>query len=196
MPISTVQFKKNSIINKYVPYERLFDILRIFYLNFEKIKGGSHKTCTKWSQMYPLRILYAANAKRKVDISETFWIWPIFTCWFFCNSVVTSKMYSSRASGIVKASPSTMQYNENSSISMGSSTLMRAHISAMMSSTTVVDFVLMTVSLPPGNLYIWRLELRPALTAVTSSTLGTFLRPPYRRVLRKFCRQTLAVPEN
>lgn len=35
---------------------------------------------------------------------------------------------------------------------------------------------------------------RPALTAVTSSTLGTFLRPPHRAVLRKFDRHTEAVP--
>lgn len=35
---------------------------------------------------------------------------------------------------------------------------------------------------------------RPADTAVTSSTLGTFLRPPQRAVLRRFVRQTAAVP--
>ena len=44
--------------------------------------------------------------------------------------------------------------------------------------TTEVDFVLMTRSVPPGSLYICRLELRPAVMAVISSMLGTFLRPP------------------
>lgn len=34
----------------------------------------------------------------------------------------------------------------------------------------------------------------PADTAVTSSTLGTFFLPPHRAVLRKFVRQTAAVP--
>lgn len=104
-------------------------------------------------------------------------------------------MYSSAARGIVKASPSTMQYNENSSISNGSLTLISEHMPAMTSATTVVDLVLTTVSLPPGNRYSCRLELRPADTAVTSSTLGTFFRPPYLSVFRRFCRHTFAVPE-
>lgn len=39
-----------------------------------------------------------------------------------------------------------------------------------------------------------RFSYRPALTAVTSSTLGTFLRPPHRAVLRRFDKQTDAVP--
>jgi hypothetical protein len=34
----------------------------------------------------------------------------------------------------------------------------------------------------------------PADTAVTSSTLGTFLRPPHRAVFRRFDRHTAAVP--
>lgn len=34
----------------------------------------------------------------------------------------------------------------------------------------------------------------PADTAVTSSTLGTFFRPPHLAVLRKFDKQTAAVP--
>lgn len=104
-------------------------------------------------------------------------------------------MYSSAAKGIVNASPSTIQYNENSSISNGSLTLIKEHIPEMTSATTVVDFVFTTVSLPPGNRYICLFEFRPADTAVTSSTLGTFLRPPYLNVFRKFCRHTFAVPE-
>ncbi|KYN44398.1 hypothetical protein ALC56_01096, partial [Trachymyrmex septentrionalis] len=36
---------------------------------------------------------------------------------FFWSSVVTSRTYSSLANGMVNASPSTMQYSENSSIS-------------------------------------------------------------------------------
>jgi len=118
----------------------------------------------------------------------------VITCWFLCSSVVTSSMYSSAANGIVNASPSTIQYSENSSISNGSLTLINEHMPAITSATTVVDFVLTTVSLPPGNRYICLLELRPADTAVTSSTLGTFFRPPYLNVLRKFCRHTFAVP--
>ena len=52
----------------------------------------------------------------------------------------------------LNVTPSTMQYYENSSCSFSDSIPITLHNSLITSSTTVVDLVLITLSVPPGNL--------------------------------------------
>ena len=52
----------------------------------------------------------------------------------------------------LNVTPSTMQYYENSSCSFSDSIPITLHNSLITSSTTVVDLVLITLSVAPGNL--------------------------------------------